>query len=366
MLVLSVMTVYLSNFLAAISLYRKGFSNRLYKCQLSSGCQNSTVVVRLLGGSVIPVDAPHRILNETSELLIFYAIGQNGLGPKLLAAFTGGRIEEYVLSRSLTIDEWLFSSAVNKEAARIMAQFHLMRHPISKSPWNLRSMVEKCLTKFNQEKKLLQANSYLIPEILSSIEFNFEDELEFAETLLSKVESRIIFATNDPNRSNYLMRTDADESDLTPLQLMLVDYEFASYNFRAFDIGNYFCMKYYDLGSRQQLTGHGYPSEEYRTQFITHYIDQVNQSHNKPKDWDARGRDSIEHILLEADLGSFIIRIMDIAWTLSDVKVWVNLFRQQRLIDPRATVACFSMPDYYYERKKHFLKRHQHSTQVSK
>lgn len=54
------------------------------------------VLVRYYGGNFLPPDAPMRTLTETGEVLVFYALGEKGIGPKLWGSFAGGRVEEYI------------------------------------------------------------------------------------------------------------------------------------------------------------------------------------------------------------------------------------------------------------------------------
>ena len=340
----------------------------MYKCQCAAtGTADNNdddddetlcVVVRLIGGNVLPHDAPIRSHNETSETLVFYGLGHAGLGPKLHALFPGGRIEEFIQSRTMTVEEWLSDPVVNVEIAKITANFHSMKLPISKKPWNIREIVEKNLKKFNEQRAELEAEGYIVPQVLSVIEFDFESELNFIESIVNKINSRVVFSSNDANRSNFLVKTNNDGSYIQPLKLVQVDVEFSSYNYRAFDIGNYFGMKTFDFGAAKLLTGQRYPSEEYRRQFIQAYIEVMNQI-GLPGDWDGDGRDSLEHILLEVDFGSFAVRTINLSWLLRDLKIWVDLWKSRLSKDPSAEFDFgLSIAPYYYERKKDFLTRH--------
>lgn len=339
-----------------------GLGNRLYKCRrVDATDQNedtsSTVVVRLIGGNVLPRDAPIRVLNETSETLVFYSLGHLGLGPKLHAVFPGGRIEEFIQSRTMTLTEWLKDPSINVKLGQITARLHMTKHPIKKTPWNVRRIVQRCLNRFKEQQEHSPTEEWMLPEIESSINFDFESQLTFIESILPKLNSKIVFSSNDSNRSNFLVRTKSDGSDVDPLQVMQVDYEFACYNYRAFDIGNYFGMKTFDFGAEVFTTGQGYPSEEYRRQFIQSYIDEINRI-GPPSDWDPEGRDSLEHILLEADFGSYAVRVINVAWTLRDVKIWTEMVRKKKEKDPNARLEFDRFPPYCHERRKHFVQRH--------
>lgn len=308
----------------------------------------------MIGGSVLPRDAPIRFLDETSETLIFYGLGNIGFGPKLHAVFPGGRIEEFIPSRSPTLDEWLNDLEPNEKFARTTARLHSTHHPISKKPWNLRSIVEGCLARWEEirSEQLLSR----LPSIEKSVNFDFKGELDFLESTLNKISSRVVFSSNDANRSNFLVKMNPDGSDIKPIQLVQIDYEFSCYNYRAFDIGNYFGMKTFDFGAEKLVTGKGYPSEEYRMNFVQAYVDEINRI-GRPKDWDEDGKDSPQHIQMEADFGSFAVRLVNVAWTLRDLEIWIDLLEKKKndLSDPDAQLGFESFPDYYFEGKKRFL-----------
>merc|ERR1719219_2112937 len=81
-------------------------------------------------------------------------------------------------------------------------------------------------------------------------------------TILSNTNSTICFCHNDIQENNILN---------TPIGLKLIDYEYASYNFRAFDIGNHFCEWTYDYISQNEngFTAclENYPTLEQQTKF---------------------------------------------------------------------------------------------------
>ena len=102
-------------------------SNRLYVCEINEQCvltsvnnihgsrslsnnesttkrkisNNNKVLIRLFGGKLVTREHPYRILDETTEALLFFRMGQHGLGPRLLGVFPGGRIEQFIEASTL-------------------------------------------------------------------------------------------------------------------------------------------------------------------------------------------------------------------------------------------------------------------------
>ena len=261
----------------------------------------------------------------------------------------------------MTLPEWLTDVTVNQEIAMVAGNFHCLKQPISKVPWSIQSIVDACLARFAENKQTLQQRWYLDSQVQSLIGFDFKSEIEFVTSVLARLKQRIVFASNDMNRSNFLILTDPNTGcDLHPRQILLIDYEFCSYNYRGFDLGNYFGMKVFDFGAEKFITGEKYPPLEYRMDFIQKYIETMRNLPNRPHDWDEETIDSPQHILMEADFGSFAIRLINIAWVLRDLDIWRDIMRERAKRIPNAdSEGSFNaFPDYYRERKKQFLSQY--------
>lgn len=284
-------------------------------------------------------------------------------GPQLHAVFPGGRIEQFIASRALTLPEWLSDVTVNSQIAMVAGNFHCLKQPISKVPWSIESIVNSCLARFAEKKQTLHQKGYLSSQVHSLIQFDFKSEIEFVTSVLAQLKQRVVFSSNDMNRSNFLVLTDAQTGhDLHPRDILLIDYEFCCYNYRGFDLGNYFSMKVFDFGAEKFLTGQEYPSIEYRRQFIQKYIETIRNSPAKPDDWDEETIDSPENILMECDFGSFAVRLINIAWLLRDLDTWMDVMRERaaRLPDVNVDGSFDAFPLYYRKRKEDFLSQYPH------
>lgn len=62
---------------------------------------------------------------------------------------------------------------------------------------------------------------------------------------------------------------------------MLVDFEYSSYNYRGFDIGNHFCEWVYDYTYEEwpfyKARPADYPTREQQLLFIRHYLAEVQK-----------------------------------------------------------------------------------------
>jgi len=81
------------------------------------------------------------------------------------------------------------------------------------------------------------------------------------------INSPIVFAHNDTQYGNILRLTDGN--------LVVVDFEYAGYNYQAFDIANHFCEWMYDYRSSDphKMKLDLYPNENQQIDFLQSYID---------------------------------------------------------------------------------------------
>lgn len=78
---------------------------------------------------------------------------------------------------------------------------------------------------------------------------------------LTKIRSPVVFCHNDMQEGNILLREDIEEPTL-----VLIDFEYCSYNYRGFDLANHFIEWTYDYTKAEHpyYTAHKdhYPSKE--------------------------------------------------------------------------------------------------------
>lgn len=358
--------------------YRQGFGNRLFICEIhdekhgesrieTNGARPDTfsspskVLIRLYGGNALPQDAPIRTLSSTGEILVFCTLGIYGMGPRLYGVFDGGRIEEFINSRNLSVKEWCECPTFNRLIAQRLADFNCLALPLDHDPWNLGKIVRTCLTKYWQEKEniisVIGQEQYQKLSFL--LDFDVVTEVEWVEKVLTKLNSRVVFAHNDVNRSNLLLKLPSPDTessdDSDKQQLLLIDYEFSGYNYRAFELGNYFGMKVFDFGAEVFRTGYDFPDEEYRRQFVTAYLEQAREKEHFI-DWDESGRDSIEHVMMEGLFGSFAVRLVNISWLLRDFLYWQSLTEARAASDPTFDFSSFI--DFYLTTKEEFIRQY--------
>uniref|UniRef100_A0A8B9NY76 ethanolamine kinase n=1 Tax=Accipiter nisus TaxID=211598 RepID=A0A8B9NY76_9AVES len=218
-----------------------GLSNLLFKCALpehilSVGDEPRQVLLRVYGAILQGVDS------LVLESVMFAILAERALGPRLYGVFPQGRLEQYIPSRRLRTED-LQDPDISKEIAVKMSRFHGMVMPFNKEPkWLFGTM--ECV---GADPVSLPASSWGVWGDLASPETGLFcpiiSPLNCRE-LLESTPSPVVFCHNDVQEGNILLLAghEASSSD----KLMLIDFEYSSYNYRGFDIGNHFCEWVYN------------------------------------------------------------------------------------------------------------------------
>ncbi|XP_041854110.1 choline kinase alpha isoform X2 [Melanotaenia boesemani] len=257
-----------------ITIIRGGLSNKLFLCSLpdsleSVGDEPRSILLRLYGAILQGAEA------MVLESVMFAILAERELGPKLYGIFPQGRLEQYVPSRKLDTCE-LSDSSISAEVAEKMAKFHGMRMPFNKEPKWLFGTMDKYLSQvmrlnFTRESHLRRFNHLLA--------YNLPQEMEMLKSLLESTHSPVVFCHNDCQEGNILLLKGRQSSDKQ--KLMLIDFEYSSYNYRGFDIGNHFCEWMYDYNCEEfpffKVNTENYPSKAQQLHFIESYLRESNQ-----------------------------------------------------------------------------------------
>ncbi|XP_037308561.2 choline kinase alpha isoform X1 [Pungitius pungitius] len=275
-----------------ISVIRGGLSNKLFLCSLpdsvdSVGDEPRNVLLRLYG-AILQMSCnkgDSRLSNKDNlfqgaeamvlESVMFAILAERELGPKLYGIFPQGRLEQYVPSRRLDTCE-LSDPSISAEVAEKMAKFHAMRMPFNKEPKWLFGTMDKYLSQvmrlsFTRESQLCRFKRLL--------DYNLPKEMEMLKSLLESTHSPVVFCHNDCQEGNVLLLKRSHSSDKQ--KLMLIDFEYSSYNYRGFDIGNHFCEWMYDYSCEEfpffKVNAQAYPSKAQQLLFIESYLRESHQ-----------------------------------------------------------------------------------------
>ncbi|KAI1299622.1 Choline kinase alpha [Halotydeus destructor] len=282
-----------------------GLVNRIFICENKSGNDDfpdepRKVILRLYGGKM-DVGEGHIFRNGgiLEEVLVFYTMGNLGLGPKLYGVFPEGRLEQYIPSRiSNNADyECLETQAL---FARKLARMHVCKLPLnlhSKTWFDKVEMMMPMYLSTHKEQLLAKASDRLKQMLLDTDE---QAEYDWLKDTFLKIKTRRVLSHGDLNRANVLI---ADKYDDPDDRLVLIDYEFTSYSCRGIDIGLHFLQRTVDVTQLHNnfKSGLEYPSIEERKHFIRAYNDEIRRSGAYDLDESENGLDNVDEMLIEAE-----------------------------------------------------------------
>ncbi|XP_052196118.1 probable choline kinase 2 [Diospyros lotus] len=198
--------------------------------------------------------------DRNDEIRTFEFVSKHGQGPRLLARFPIGRIEEFIHARTLSASD-LRDPEISALIAAKMKEFHDLDMPGLKKVF----LWERMRNWLNAAKSLSP------PEEADAFRLHcLEEEISLLERRLSRDNQSIGFCHNDLQYGNIMI--DEEMNSIT-----IIDYEYASYNPVAYDIANHFCEMAADYHTETPhiLDYCKYPGLEERQRFLRLYLSRA-------------------------------------------------------------------------------------------
>ncbi|XP_030954539.1 probable ethanolamine kinase isoform X1 [Quercus lobata] len=243
-----------------------GITNLLLKASVKEESGNDvSVTVRLYGPNT------EYVINRERELQAIKYLSAAGFGAKLLGVFGNGMVQSFINARTL-VESDMRKPKLAAEIAKQLRKFHEVEIPGSKEPqlWN-------DISKFFEKASVLEFDDSEKQRLHKMISYKeIHDEIVELKELTGLLNAPVVFAHNDLLCGN-LMVNDEEE------KLYLIDFEYGSYNYRGFDIGNHF-NEYAGYDCDYSL----YPSKDEQYHFFRHYLQPDNPLEQVPdKDLEA-------------------------------------------------------------------------------
>ncbi|XP_014826630.1 PREDICTED: choline/ethanolamine kinase [Poecilia mexicana] len=297
-----------------ISIVSGGLSNLLYLCCLPDhvpclGEEPRQVLLRVYGAILQGVDS------LVLESVMFAILAERTLGPKLYGIFPEGRLEQY-LPNTRMLTEQLSDPVISSEIATKLARFHGMVMPFNKEPKWLFGTIDKYM---DEVMKINFVRETHVKKYNKLMQFDLPAELKSLRSLLAATPSPVVFCHNDVQEGNILILEDRDHT-LTE-KLMLIDFEYSSYNYRGFDFGNHFCEWTYDYTWNEwpfyKVTPENYPTREQQLHFIRSYL--AEQSRHTKSDLDQTQIE--EDMIIEANRYALASHFLWGLWSIIQAKL---------------------------------------------
>ncbi|CAM8966323.1 unnamed protein product [Rhodiola kirilowii] len=218
-----------------------GITNLLLKVSVrEENGDSQCFTVRLFGPNT------DYVINRERELQAIKYLSAAGFGAKLLGVFGNGMVQSFINARTLTPPD-MRDPKLAAEIAKQLNKFHQVEIPGSKEPqlWNdMHKFFEKASAlSFDDAEKQENTRPFL------SLKF-----------IMKHLNSPVVFAHNDLLCGN-IMVNEAEE------KLYFIDFEYGSYNYRGFDIGNHF-NEYAGYECDYNL----YPTKDEQYHFFKNYL----------------------------------------------------------------------------------------------
>ncbi|XP_014474051.1 PREDICTED: choline/ethanolamine kinase isoform X2 [Dinoponera quadriceps] len=288
-----------------------GLSNWLYNVELPEGTtpvrgEPRQVLLRLYG----QVHGERALEGLITESVIFTLLSERKLGPKLHGVFPGGRIEEYIPARPLLTKE-LADPTLSLMIAEKLGQIHMMQIPISKEPTWLWDTMNKWLNSATDILENTEDMDVRYSDNVSAIKcIDLEHEIKWFKSLVLQHKQPVVFCHNDMQEGNILIR----ENTRKP-EIVVIDFEYCSYNYRGFDIANHFAEWQYDYTVpdypffRERLTAG--PTKEQKLDFIRAYLRTLGKE----------GAAEEERIMMEVKIFSLASHLFWGLWSIVNAKI---------------------------------------------
>lgn len=263
-----------------------GLSNLVFyvglpSSRLERGREPTCILLRLFGELSQTPEHQYRMITET---VVFTMLAERNLGPRLFGVFPGGRLEEFIPGHPLTSGE-MRSPQFGGQIARNVALVHSLEVPVSKEPTWLVDTMCSYLHRLKVCPEKVPVEERRQAEEMAG--WDVRQEVDWLLNFLNIVDSPVVFSHNDINTGNILVREDPESWD----PVVFIDYEFAAYNYRAFDIANHFNEWMYDYGRKDfpyyYRRTDQYPSQGEQERWVRMYLktyreqQQLQQENNE-------------------------------------------------------------------------------------
>ncbi|KAJ9548583.1 hypothetical protein OSB04_021126 [Centaurea solstitialis] len=210
------------------------------------------------------------VINRERELQAIHYLSAAGFGAKLLGVFGNGMVQSFIHARTLEPLD-LRKPKLAAEIAKQLSRFHQVEIPGSKEPqlWNdIFKFFERAsnLT-FDDHEKQKKYNTISFEEV--------HTELIKLKELTGSLDAPVVFAHNDLLSGNLMLNDDEEK-------LYIIDFEYGSYSYRGFDIGNHF-NEYAGYDCDYTL----YPNQDEQYHFFRHYLQPESPDKVSEKDLNA-------------------------------------------------------------------------------
>ncbi|XP_046665616.1 ethanolamine kinase 1 [Homalodisca vitripennis] len=203
-------------------IFTDGITNNLIGC-FNPECPTDVILVRVYGQNT------DLLIDRKAETETIKVLQGVGFAPPLFATFNNGLAYQYIPGEVLTV-ETVCAPSIYPLIARKMAQLHKVKFHDSQPQPTLWAKIRKFISLVPNEYAPSEKQQRYVSLVAGGAEM-LGRELEQLTTELSSLGSPVVFCHNDLLLANVIHQ---------PGSVNFIDYEYAAYNYQAYDIGNHF------------------------------------------------------------------------------------------------------------------------------
>ncbi|XP_023008806.1 ethanolamine kinase 1 [Maylandia zebra] len=311
--------------------FTEGITNQLIGCYVGSLLEPGCVLVRLYGKMT------ELYVNRDHEVEMFQILHAHRCGPEIYCSFQNGICYEFVRGTVLD-DKLLRQPSIYRLIAAEMGKIHSIQ------PKSGRPVKPVLWTKMSHFLKLVQSSVSSSPAgqwyIGSSADLQkvpsfktLSQEMESLKRHLSEIDSPTVLCHNDLLTKNIIYNEKEG-------MVKFIDYEYADYNYQAFDIGNHFN----EFAGVNDVNYDLYPSWELQRDWLTAYLESYKHS---------TGR---EVTVTEAEVTQLYIQVCKFSLASSFLwGLWAILQSRFSSIDFDFQRYATARLNFYFEKKEEYF-----------
>ncbi|XP_067223760.1 ethanolamine kinase 1 isoform X1 [Chanodichthys erythropterus] len=238
-----------------IKAFTEGITNQLMGCYVGSLTEGPVLLVRVYG------QMTELFLDRDKEMQMFQVLHKHGCGPELYCSFTNGICYEFV--RGVVLDDTLLRRpSVYRLIATEMGKIHSIKpgevgdsSPVTPVLWSRLSQFLNLVQRSDAAKQ--QRPHEETPSLKIIIR-----EMEELKTHLTHISSPVVLCHNDLLTKNVIYNQEEGT-------VKFIDYEYADFNYQAYDIGNHFN----EFAGVSDVDSSLYPSRELQFDWLTAYLE---------------------------------------------------------------------------------------------
>ncbi|XP_063128534.1 ethanolamine kinase 2 isoform X1 [Rattus norvegicus] len=238
--------------------FKDGITNKLLACYVEEDMRDC-VLVRVYG------EWTELLVDRENEIRNFQLLRAHGCAPKLYCTFQNGLCYEYMQGVALG-PEHIREPQLFRLIALEMAKIHTIHANGSLPKPTLWHKMHRYFTLVKDE--ISPSLSADVPKVEV-----LEQELAWLKEHLSQLDSPVVFCHNDLLCKNIIYDSDKGH-------VRFIDYEYAGYNYQAFDIGNHFN----EFAGVNEVDYCRYPAREIQLQWLRYYLEAQKGTAASPRE----------------------------------------------------------------------------------